>query len=70
MNLYKYLYFFSISHDTTIKIWDKRKINKPINMYFGSQKKWDESMWDSLLIEKCMTLCESCADSTIKLYKL
>ena len=70
LNLYKDLYLFSISHDTTIKIWDVRKINEPINMCVGSQKKWDESMWDSLLIEKNMTFCVACADSTIKLYKL
>ena len=70
LNLYKDLYLFSISHDTTIKIWDVRKMNEPINMTVGSQKKWDESMWDSLLIEKNMTLCVACADSTIKLYKL
>ena len=70
LNLYKDLYLFSISHDTTIKIWDVRKMNEPINMCVGSQKKWDESMWDSLLIEKTMTLCVACADSTIKLYKL
>ena len=70
LNLYKDLYLFSISHDTTIKIWDIRKMNEPINMCVGSQKKWDESMWDSLLIEKTMTLCVACADSTIKLYKL
>ena len=70
LNLYKDLYLFSISHDTTIKIWDVRKMTEPINMTVGSQKKWDESMWDSLLIEKNMTLCVACADSTIKLYKL
>ena len=70
LNIYKDLYLFSISHDTTIKIWDIRKMNEPINMTVGSQKKWDESMWDSLLIEKSMTLCVACADSTIKLYKL
>ena len=70
LNLYKDLYLFSVSHDTTIKIWDIRKMNEPINMTVGSQKKWDESMWDSLLIEKSMTLCVACADSTIKLYKL
>ena len=70
LNIYKDLFLFSISHDTTIKIWDIRKMNEPINMTVGSQKKWDESMWDSLLIEKSMTLCVACADSTIKLYKL
>ena len=70
LNMYKDLYLFSVSHDTTIKIWDLRKMNEPINMTVGSQKKWDESMWDSLLIEKSMTLCVACADSTIKLYKL
>ena len=70
LNLYKDLYLFSVSHDTTIKIWDIRKMTEPINMTVGSQKKWDESMWDSLLIEKSMTLCVACADSTIKLYKL
>ena len=70
LNIYKDLFLFSVSHDTTIKIWDIRKMNEPINMTVGSQKKWDESMWDSLLIEKSMTLCVACADSTIKLYKL
>ena len=70
LNIFKDLYLFSVSHDTTIKIWDLRKMNEPINMTVGSQKKWDESMWDSLLIEKSMTLCVACADSTIKLYKL
>ena len=70
LNMYKDLYLFSVSHDTTIKIWDIRKMNEPINMTVGSQKKWDESMWDSLLIEKSMTFCVACADSTIKLYKL
>ena len=70
LNIYKDLYLFSVSHDTTIKIWDIRKMNEPINMTVGSQKKWDESMWDSLLIEKSMILCVACADSTIKLYKL
>ena len=70
LNLYKDLYLFSVSHDTTIKIWDVRKMTEPINMTVGRQKKWDESMWDSLLIEKTMTLCVACADSTIKLYKL
>ena len=70
LNMYKDLYLFSVSHDTTIKIWDLRKMNEPINMTVGSQKKWDESMWDSLLIENNMTLCVACADSTIKLYKL
>ena len=70
LNIYKDLYLFSVSHDTTIKIWDIRKMNEPINMTVGSQKKWDESMWDSLLIENSMTLCVACADSTIKLYKL
>ena len=70
LNLYKDLYLFSVSHDTTIKIWDIRKMTEPINMTVGSQKKWDESMWDSLLIENNMTLCVACADSTIKLYKL
>ena len=67
LNIYKDLYLFSVSHDTTIKIWDLRKMNEPINMTVGSQKKWDESMWDSLLIENSMTLCVACADSTIKL---
>ena len=70
LNLYKDLFLFSISHDTTIKIWDTRKMTTAINEVVGSQKKWDESMWDSILIEKTMTLCVACADSTIKLYKL
>ena len=70
LNLYKDLYLFSTSHDEKIKLWDIRKLKEPIDTISTSQKKWDESIWHSLLIEKSLTLCVACADSTIKLYKL
>ena len=70
LNLYKDLYLFSTSHDEKIKLWDIRKLKEPIDTISTSQKKWDESIWHSLLIVKSLTLCVACADSTIKLYKL
>lgn len=70
LNLFDDLYLFSISHDTTIKMWDLRKFIVPVTTKVGSQKKWDEAMWDSILIEDSSTLCVACADCTIKLYKL
>ena len=70
LNLYKDLYLFSTSHDEKIKLWDIRKLKEPIDTISTLQKKWDESIWHSLLIEKSLTLCVACADSTIKLYKL
>ena len=70
LNLYKDLYLFSTSHDGNIKLWDIRKLNESIDTLYTEQKKWDESIWDSLLIEKNLTFCIACADSTIKLYKL
>ena len=70
LNLYNDLYLISTSHDETVKIWDIRKLNKYIDIISTEQKKWDESIWDSVLIEKDLTLCVACADSTIKLYKL
>ena len=70
LNLYKDLYLISTSHDESIKIWDIRKLNKYIDIISTEQKKWDESIWDSVLIEKDLTLSVACADSTIKMYKL
>ena len=70
LNLYKDLYLFSTSHDEKIKLWDIRKLKEPIDTISTSQKKWDESIWHSILIEQSLTLCVACADSTIKLYKL
>lgn len=70
LNLLNDIYLFSVSHDTTIKIWDIRKFNDPIVSTVCSQKKWDEAMWDSLLIENSMLFCVACADCTVKLYKL
>ena len=70
LNLYKDLYLISTSHDETIKIWDIRKLNKYIDIISTQQKKWDESIWDSILIQKSLSLCVACADSSIKLYKL
>ena len=70
LNLLNDIYLFSISHDTTIKMWDTRKLNDPVVSIVGSQKKWDEAMWDSLIIESMMMFCVACADCTVKLYKL
>ncbi len=70
LNLFKDIYLFSISHDTTIKMWDIRNMREAVVTSIGSQKKWDEAMFDSLLIENQLTLCVACADCTIKLYKL
>ena len=70
LNLYKDLYLISTSHDETIKLWDVRKLNKCIDIISTQQKKWDDSIWDSILIPKNLTLCVACADSSIKMYKL
>ena len=70
LNLYKDLYLFSTSHDEKIKLWDIRKLKEPIDTISTLQKKWNESIWHSLLIEKSLTLYVACADSTIKIYKL
>ena len=70
LNLYKDLYLISTSHDETIKLWDIRKLNKCIDIISTQQKKWDDSIWDSILIPKNLTLCVACADSSIKMYKL
>lgn len=70
LNLYKDLYLISTSHDETIKLWDVRKLNKCIDIISTQQKKWDDSIWDTILIPKNLTLCVACADSSIKMYKL
>jgi len=70
LNLFKDIYLFSVSHDTTIKMWDIRNLREAVISASGSQKKWDEAMFDSLLIENTLTFCVACADCTIKLYKL
>ena len=70
LNLYKDVYLISTSHDETIKLWDVRKLNKCIDIISTQQKKWDDSIWDSILIPKNLTLCVACADSSIKMYKL
>ena len=70
LNLYKDLYLISTSHDESIKLWDVRKLNKCIDIISTQQKKWDDSIWDSILIPKNLTLCVACADSSIKMYKL
>ena len=70
LNLYKDVYLISTSHDETIKLWDVRKLNKCIDIISTQQKKWDDSIWDSKLIPKNLTLCVACADSSIKMYKL
>ena len=70
LNLYKDLYLISTSHDENIKLWDIRKLNKCIDTISTQQKKWDESILDSVLIQNKLTLCVACADSSVKLYKL
>ena len=70
LNLYNDLYLISTSHDENIKLWDIRNLNKCIEQISTEQKKWDESIWDSLIIKKNLTLCVACADSSIKMYKL
>ena len=51
-------------------MWDIRNLREAVISASGSQKKWDEAMFDSLLIESTLTFCVACADCTIKLYKL
>ena len=70
LNLLNDIYLISTSHDESIKLWDVRKLNKCIDIISTQQKKWDESIWDSLIIKKNLTLCVACADSSIKLFKL
>jgi WD40 repeat protein len=70
LNLYKDLYLFSTSHDGNIKLWDVRRLNEPIDTFSTKQKKWDESIWHSILVDKSLTLYVACADSTIKVFKL
>jgi WD40 repeat protein len=81
LNLFNDIYLFSTSHDTKIKLWDIRNLGTPIQEAFGSQKKWDEAMWHSILIQNQMVLATGKnsfiyntfiggADSAIKLFKL
>ena len=70
LNLYKDIYLISTSHDEKIKLWDIRKLKEPLDVIYTGQKKWDESIFDAVLIEKQLTLYVACADSSIKLYKL
>ena len=70
LSLYNDNYLFSVSHDTTIKMWDTRKMNDAVITTVSSQKKWDEAMLDCYLIENSMILAVACADCSVKLYKL
>ena len=70
LNLLNEIYLFSTSHDNTIKMWDSRKFSEPVISTVGSQKKWDEAILDSVLIENNLMLCVACADSNVKIYKL
>jgi len=56
LNLFNDIYLFSTSHDTKIKMWDIRNLGAPVKEAFGSQKKWDEAMWHSLLLPNQMVL--------------
>ena len=70
LNLINDIYLLSTSHDTKIKMWDIRYMNQPIQEAIGSQKKWDEAMWHSTLIQNQLILATAGADSVIKLFKL
>jgi striatin 1/3/4 len=70
LNLFNDIYLFSTSHDTKIKMWDIRNLGNPLQESFGSQKKWDEAMWHSILLPNKMVLATAGADSVIKLFKL
>lgn len=70
LNLFNDIYLFSTSHDTKIKMWDIRNLGTSVQESFGSQKKWDEAMWHSILIPNQMVLASAGADSVIKLFKL
>jgi striatin 1/3/4 len=70
LNLFNDLYLFSTSHDTKIRMWDIRYLSNCLQETIGSQKKWDEAMWHSILIPNQLILATAGADSVIKLFKL
>lgn len=70
LNLFNDIYLFSTSHDTKIKMWDIRYLNAPLQETIGSQKKWDEAMWHSVLIPNQLLLATAGADSFVKIFKL
>ena len=80
LNLLNDIYLFSTSHDTKIRMWDIRYLNTPLQETIGSQKKWDEAIWHSIVIPNQLMLATgkfiyflnflAGADSYIKLFKL
>lgn len=64
------LYLFSTSHDTRVRMWDIRDMSHPVQEALGSQKKWDEAIWDSKLIPNIMGLATAGADSIIRVFKI
>lgn len=56
LSLLNDIYLFSTSHDTKIKLWDTRNMNTPLQHAVGSQQKWDEAVWDSLVIPNQLVL--------------
>lgn len=70
LNLFNDIYLFSTSHDTKIRMWDIRYLSNCLQETIGSQKKWDEAMWHSILIPNQLILATAGADSVIKLFKL
>lgn len=70
LNIFNDIYLFSTSHDTKIRMWDVRNMTTYVDETVGSQKKWDEAMWHSILIPDQIVLATSGADSIIKLFKL
>lgn len=70
LSLMNDLYLFSSSHDTKVKMWDLRDLSQPLNEFIGSQKKWDESIYDILLIKEMNALATAGADSIIRIFKI
>jgi WD40 repeat protein len=79
LSLFNDLYLFSTSHDTKIRMWDIRYLSNCLQETIGSQKKWDEAMWHSIIIPNQLILATgklilfyslAGADSVIKLFKL
>jgi hypothetical protein len=56
LSLFNDIYIFSTSHDTKIKMWDIRNLNSCVQEAIGSQKKWDEAIWHSIIIPNQLLL--------------
>jgi hypothetical protein len=65
LNLLNDIYLFSTSHDTKIRMWDIRYLNTPLQETIGSQKKWDEAIWHSIIIPNQLMLATGKVDFLI-----